>query len=102
MRADLHRAARQLTMGRSRKALLAETAGVIVAALALWAIAAAFVLLEPERRPAHSALGAASGAQRALAYGAEAQSCSYGLLNRSMGLFAGRAFPRSGMGGGNA
>ncbi len=102
MRGDLHRAARQLAMGRSCKALLVETVGVVAAALALWIIACAFVLMEPERRPAHSALGAASGMRRALACGVEARPCSYGLLNGSTGVFAGRAFPRFGMGGGNA
>lgn len=89
-------------MGRSGKAFLAETAGVVAAALALWIIACAFVLLEPERRPSNSALGEASGARRALACGAEAQPCSYGLLNGSTGVFAGGPFPRFGMGGGNA
>lgn len=49
MGSDLHRSLRLLTMGRSRSALLIEAAGVATAAIALWIIAAAFVLQEPIR-----------------------------------------------------
>jgi type IV secretory pathway TrbD component len=49
MGADVRRALRMLAMGRSRKAILIEAAGVVAFAVPLWIIACGFVLMEPIR-----------------------------------------------------
>lgn len=93
MRADLHRALRLLTMGRSQKALLVEVVGVIAVAISFWIVACAFVLLEPSPRSAQHALGGAAGPLRAIPSSAGARPASYALSNRFEGTFAAGSAP---------